>query len=56
VSRKDWAPDASRFASGTRQSLIVIWPFWTTLSAILFCIFSTLKPCVVLFSTTKPLT
>ena len=45
-----------RFASGTRQSFSVIWPFWTTLSAILFWIFSTLKPGVVLFSTMKPLT
>ena len=33
-----------------------MWPFWTTLSAILFSIFSTLKPGVVLFSTMKPLT
>src|SRR5215471_249499 len=56
VSRKDWAPDASRLASGTRQLFSVIWPFWTTLSAILFCIFSTLKPGVSLFSTMKPLT
>ena len=35
---------------------MVIRPFWTTLSAILFSIFSTLKPGVVLFSTMKPLT
>ena len=34
----------------------MIRPFWTTLSAILFWIFSTLKPGVVLFSTMKPLT
>ena len=34
----------------------MIWPFWTTLSAILCSIFSTLKPGVVLFSTMKPLT
>jgi hypothetical protein len=34
----------------------VIWPFWTTLRAILCSIFSTLKPGVVLFSTMKPLT
>src|SRR5258707_14237770 len=33
-----------------------MWPFWTTLSAILFWIFSTLKPGVVLFSTMNPLT
>src|SRR5258706_12215134 len=33
-----------------------MWPFWTTLRAILFSIFSTLKPGVVLFSTMKPLT
>ena len=55
VSRNDesaWR----RFASGTRQSFRVIWPFWTTLRAILFWIFSTLKPGVVLFSTMKPLT
>ncbi len=43
-------------ASGTRQSFSVISPFWTTLSAILFWIFTTLKPGVVLFSTMKPLT
>jgi len=35
--------------SGTRTSVRVIWPFWTTLSAILCSIFSTLKPaCLVL--------
>ena len=45
-----------RFASGTRTSFSVIWPFCTTLSAILCSIFSTLKPGVVLFSTMKPLT
>src|SRR6201986_4319765 len=33
-----------------------MWPFCTTLSAILFSIFSTLKPGVVLFSTMNPLT
>src|SRR4051794_1750822 len=33
-----------------------MWPFCTTLSAILFSILSTLKPGVVLFSTMKPLT
>ena len=41
-------------APGT--SFSVMWPFCTTLSAILFSIFSTLKPGVVLFSTMKPLT
>src|SRR5256885_95130 len=46
----------SRFASGTRQLSSVIRPFWTTRSAILCCIFSTLKPGVVLFSTMKPFT
>ena len=45
-----------RFASGIRQSFSVISPFWTILSAILFWIFWTLKPGVVLFSTMKPLT
>ena len=55
VSRKD-ASAWRRLASGTRQSLSVIWPFWTTFRAILFWIFSTLKPGVVLFSTMKPLT
>ena len=49
-------PPWRRFVSSTRQSFRVIWPFWTTLSAILFWIFSTLKPGVVLFSTMKPLT
>jgi hypothetical protein len=34
----------------------VIWPFCTTLSAILCSIFSTLKPGVVLFSTMNPFT
>ena len=34
----------------------MIWPFCTTFSAILFWIFSTLNPGVVLFSTMKPLT
>src|SRR2546421_7097354 len=33
-----------------------MWPFCTTLSAILFSILSTLKPGVVLFSTMNPLT
>src|SRR5438046_9064722 len=33
-----------------------MWPFCTTLSATLFSILSTLKPGVVLFSTTNPLT
>src|SRR5260370_14963879 len=33
-----------------------MWPFCTTLSAILFSILSTLKPGVLLFSTMKPLT
>src|SRR3989442_2052451 len=55
VSRNE-LPPCSRFSSGTRTSFIVIWPFWTTLSAILCSIFSTLKPGVVLFSTMKPLT
>ena len=55
VSRNELA-FCRRLASGTRQSFIVMWPFWTTLSAILFSIFSTLKPGVVLFSTMKPLT
>src|SRR3982074_2991247 len=55
VSRKE-LPACRRFASGTRTSFSVIWPFWTTLSAILCSIFSTLKPGVVLFSTMKPLT
>ena len=54
AERRDLA--CRRFASGTRQFSSVIWPFWTTLSAILFWIFSTLKPGVVLFSTMKPLT
>src|SRR5271154_1473739 len=39
-----------------RQFSIVIWPFWTILSAILFWIFSTLKPGVVLFSTMNAFT
>src|SRR2546427_3835488 len=55
VSRNDlsfW----SRFASGPRQLSSVIRPFWTTRRAILCCIFSTLKPGVVLFSTMKPFT
>jgi hypothetical protein len=34
----------------------VIWPFCTTLSAILCSIFSTLKTGVLLFSTIKPFT
>src|SRR3984893_10126870 len=55
VSRNE-LPPWRRFASGTRTSLSVMWPFWTTLSAILFSIFSTLNPGVVLFSTMKPLT
>ena len=41
-------------APGSRSS--VMWAFCTTFSAILFSIFSTLKPGVVLFSTMKPLT
>ena len=55
MSRND-LPAWRWFSSGTRQSFSVIWPFWTTLSAILCSIFSTLKPGVVLFSTMKPLT
>src|SRR3984893_379501 len=39
-----------------RQFSIVIKPFCTTLRGILFCIFSTLKPGVVLFSTINALT
>ena len=55
MSRNDLSA-CRRFSSGTRQFSIVIRPFWTTLSAILFWIFSTLKPGVVLFSTMKALT
>src|SRR2546421_6830642 len=44
-----------RLASGTRQLSIVIKAFWTTRKAILFLIFSVLKPGVP-FSTTKALT
>ena len=55
VSRND-LPAWRWFSSGTRTSVSVIWPFWTTFSAILFSIFSTLNPGVVLFSTTKPFT
>src|SRR5260221_8624929 len=55
VSRKE-LPPCRRFPSGTRTSLSVIWPFCTTLRAILCSIFSTLNPGVVLFSTMKPLT
>jgi len=44
-----------RFASGTRQSVIVIRPFCTTRRAILCRILSTWKP-LDLFSTMKPLT
>src|SRR5882724_1258202 len=43
VSRNDVSP-WRRFSSGTRQLSIVIKPFWTTLRAILFWIFSTLNP------------
>src|SRR5882724_2222314 len=55
VSRND-SSFCRRFSSGTRQFSIVIKPFCTTLSAILFWIFSTLKPSVVLFSTINDLT
>src|SRR4051795_8640707 len=55
VSRNE-LPPCRRFASDTRTFFSVIWPFWTTLSAILFWIFSTLKPGVDLFSTMNPLT
>src|SRR5258706_3972116 len=55
VSRKELSA-WRRFSSGTRQFSIVIKPFCTTLRAILFWIFSTLKPGVVLFSTTNALT
>src|SRR6266581_5538594 len=55
VSRNE-LPPCRRFASDTRTSFSVIWPFCTTLSAILCSIFSTLKPGVVLFSTMKPFT
>src|SRR4029077_15370031 len=55
VSRKE-LPPCRRFASGTRTSFNVMWPFCTTLSATLFSIFSTVKPGVVLFSTMNPLT
>src|SRR6202140_65608 len=55
VSRNE-LPPCRRFASGNRTSFSVILPFWTTLSAILCSIFSTLKPGVDLFSTMKPLT
>src|SRR6267142_6215956 len=55
VSRNE-LPPCRRLASDTRTSFSVIWPFWTTLSAILCSIFSTLKPGVDLFSTMKPLT
>src|SRR5260370_689157 len=55
VSRNE-LPPCRRFASGTRTSFRVIWPFWTTLSAILCSIFSTLKPGVDLFSTMNPFT
>src|SRR5437660_12458951 len=44
-----------RLASGTRQLSIVINAFWTTRKAILFSIFSAVKPGVP-FSTTKALT
>src|ERR1700692_4511437 len=55
VSRNDlWA--CSRFSSGIRQFSIVIKPFCTTLRAILFWIFSTLNPGVVLFSTMNAFT
>src|SRR2546423_14887215 len=40
-----------RFASGTRQLSIVIKAFWTTRKAILFSIFSGLKPGGPLFTT-----
>ena len=49
VSRNE-LPPCRRFASGTRTSFSEIWPFWTTLSAILCSIFSTLKPGVDLFN------
>src|SRR6202167_8282 len=55
VSRKElscW----SRFSSGTRQLFRVIRPFCTTRRAVLFWIFSTLNPGVVLFSTINALT
>src|ERR1700756_3239554 len=55
VSRND-SSFCKRFASGIWQFSIVISPFWTTLRAILFWIFSTLKPGVVLFSTINALT
>src|SRR6267378_622260 len=55
VSRKELSA-WRRFSSGTRQFSMVIKPFWTTLSAILFWIFSTLKPVVVLFSIMKDFT
>src|ERR1700676_5040063 len=55
VSRKELS-FCRRFSSGTRQFSIVIKPFCTTLRAILFWIFSTVKPGVVLFSTINALT
>src|SRR6266446_5787393 len=55
VSRNE-LPPCRRFSSFTRTSFNVMWPFCTTLSAILFSILSTLKPGVLLFSTMKPLT
>src|ERR1700680_1624915 len=55
VSRKELSA-CRRFSSGIRQLSIVIRPFCTTLRAILFWIFSTLNPGVVLFSTINALT
>src|ERR1700693_4933597 len=55
VSRKELSA-CRRVSSGMRQFFIVIRPFCTTLRAILFWIFSTLNPGVVLFSTIKALT
>src|SRR5260370_28260158 len=55
VSRND-SSACRGFSSGTGQFSMVIKPFCTTLRAILFWIFSTLKPGVVLFSTINALT
>src|SRR5260370_30722120 len=55
VSRKELSA-WRRFSSGIRQFSIVIKPFWTTLSAILFWIFSTVHPGLLLFSTMNAFT
>src|SRR5260370_6042838 len=55
VSRND-SSACRRFSDGISQVSIVVRPFCTTLRAILFWIFSTVNPGVVLFATINALT